>query len=144
MPSKTYPIEAPGGFAPVFALGSDDGSGQLALVSHGAPLPTVALAPVAPAPLNGSASNAKVAGPFAPTPLAPVFLTLTGEWTGTVRILRSIDGGATRHPLTIAGSEWAVFHGNACEPVWQEGESGAQLYLDIAPTSGTLTYRIAQ
>lgn len=144
MPLEPYPIEAPGGFAPVVALGIDDGSDQLALVSHGAPLPTVALAPVAPAPLNGSASNAKVAGPFEPTPLAPVFLTLTGEWTGTVRILRSIDGGATRHPLTIAGSEWAVFHGNACEPVWQEGESGAQLYLDIAPTSGTLTYRIAQ
>ena len=144
MTSETYPIEAPGGFAPVFALGSDDGSGQLALVSHGAPLPTVALAPTAPAPLIGNASNAMVAGPFEPTPLAPVFLTLTGEWTGMVRILRSIDGGATRHPLTIAGSEWAVFYSNACEPVWQEGERGALLYLDIAPTSGTLTYRIAQ
>ena len=144
MPSETYPIEAPGGFAPVFALGSDDGSGQLALVSHGAPLPTVALAPAAPAPLTGSASNAMVAGPFEPTPLAPIFLTLTGDWSGTVRVLRSTDGGATKHPLTIAGSEWAVFHGNACEPVWQEGERGALLYLDITPTSGTLTYRIAQ
>ena len=144
MLSKTYPIEAPGGFAPVFALGSDDGSGHLALVSHGAPLPTVALAPTAPAALTVIASNAKVAGSFEPTPLAPVFLTLTGEWTGTVRVLRSTDGGATRQPLTIAGSEWAIFHGNACEPVWQEGERGAQIHLVLAPTSGTLTYRIAQ
>lgn len=144
MTSDSTPIEAPGGFAPVVALGSDDGSGHLSLVSHEAPLPTVALAPAAPAAVAGSASGATIVGPFVPAPLAPVYLTLSGSWSGTVRVLRSVDGGVTKQALTAGGAQWGVFHGNACEIVWQESEADAQLYLDIAPVSGTLTYRIAQ
>ena len=138
------PIQAPGGFVPVMALGQDDGSGSVALVSASAPLPTVTLAPPAPAPLEGSSASASVAGPFQPAPLAPVYLTLAGEWQGTVRLMRSTDGGATQHPLTLAGAEWGSFNANACEPVWVESEGGAELYLDIAPVSGTVSYRVSQ
>jgi hypothetical protein len=37
-----------------------------------------------------------------------------------------------------------VFSGNACEPVWDETESAATFYLQLAPTSGAVTYRLAQ
>jgi hypothetical protein len=61
-----------------------------------------------------------------------------------VRLLRSTDGGATKLPVTVAGDTWAQFTANCCEPVWDESEASARLYLDIALTSGTITYRIAQ
>ena len=144
MISQSVPIEAPGGFAPVMALGRDNGQGQLTLVSSYAPLPTIVLAPDTPAAFAGEASAAQVVGPFTPATLVPVYLTLAGDWTGSVRVLRSVDGGTTRHPLTLGGSGWACFSANACEPVWIESEMGAQLYLDLAPASGTLAYRIAQ
>lgn len=144
MSFDSLPIEAPGGFAPVVALGHDDGTGQLALVGPATPLPTRAVGPQVPAALTGEADAAMVAGPFVPAPALPVYVVLSGTWTGTVRLLRSTDGGATRHRVTVAGLSWAEFSGNACEPVWVEGEEGAELYLELAPSSGTIAYRVAQ
>ena len=71
-------------------------------------------------------------------------LSLTGTWQGTVQLMRSVDGGVTRHPLTIGGFTWGRYTGNACEPVWDEQEEGVELHLDIALASGTIGYRIAQ
>lgn len=71
-------------------------------------------------------------------------LALSGTWTGTVKLLRSTDGGATKLPLTAAGLAWGVFNANCCEPVWEEAIVGAALYLDATLSSGTLTYRVAQ
>ncbi|WP_324828639.1 hypothetical protein [Qipengyuania zhejiangensis] len=144
MITDPVPIEAPGGFAPVVAFGSDDGSGHLTLASPDAPIPTVALAPAAPSPVQGSATSPGIAGPFAPAPFSPVYLTLSGDWEGRVQVLRSCDGGMTKHPLTLGGSGWGGFSANACEPVWSESERGAELYLQLAPVSGTIAYRVAQ
>lgn len=144
MHSEPLPIEAPGGFAPVVALGHDDGAGILSLVSPVRPLPTVALAPAAPAALTGETAVAHIAGPFVPAPLAPVYLTLWGEWTGEARLLRSTDAGAELHPLTVGGAGWGRYSANACEPVWVESEAGAQLYLELAPQSGSISYRVSQ
>lgn len=144
MPLQNIPIEAPGGFAPVAAIGLDDGSGNVALVSAVAPLPTVALVPPAPAALTGSTATSMLAGPFIPAPLAPVYLTLSGEWQGTARVMRSTDSGVTLHPLTLGGVAWAEFTGNACEPVWIESDGSAALFLELVPTSGAVTYRVSQ
>lgn len=46
--------------------------------------------------------------------------------------------------MTIGGSPWARFTANCCEPVWEESESVAKLYLDIQISSGSLNYRLAQ
>ena len=137
-------IEAPGGFAPVTAIGQDDGTGRLALISAERPLPTVALAPAAPVPLEGTAAVPGLAGPFAPAPFAPVYLALSGEWQGSVQLMRSTDEGATLHPVTLGGMAWGGYAANACEPVWVESEAAATLYLQLAPTSGTVTYRVSQ
>jgi hypothetical protein len=73
-----------------------------------------------------------------------VVLSLSGIWEGTVQLMRSTDLGVTLHPVTAGGLAWGRYTANACEPVLEEQEAGAQLYLDIALTSGAVSYRIAQ
>lgn len=137
------PVSAPANYAPVSAIGFADADGTLAPVSADRPLPVIALAVPVPAPLAGLATGSTLAGPFVPSSARPVVLTLAGTWTGTVRVVRSTDNGTTRHLLTAAGSAWGVFTANCCEPVWEE-TADAALYLDIALTSGSASYRIAQ
>jgi hypothetical protein len=71
-------------------------------------------------------------------------LTLSGTWAGTVKLLRSVDGGTTRLPVTAAGQPYGTFTGNICEPVWEESEAAALLYLDVILSSGSLSYRMGQ
>jgi hypothetical protein len=97
-----------------------------------------------PTPLAGSASTTALVGPFVPVAGQPVVISLSGTWSGTVALLRSVDGGATRLPVTLAGRSWGQYTANACEPFWEEAEGAASLYLDIALQSGTVVYRLAQ
>jgi hypothetical protein len=94
--------------------------------------------------LAGSASASGVIGPFTPVLGRAAVLMLAGSWAGTVKVSRSTDAGATRQPLTVAGSPWAQFTGNACEAVWEESDPTARLYLEITLTSGTVNYRLSQ
>jgi len=71
-------------------------------------------------------------------------LTLSGTWTGQVQLLRSVDGGATRLPVTAAGQAYGAYSQNVCEPIWEESEAAATLYLGITVTSGTVNYRVGQ
>lgn len=118
-----------------------DGTAQL--VGAAAPLP-VSTQPVSTGALTGNATVNCVAGPFLPVVGRGVILTLTGTWAGSVQVERSVDGGATRVPLTAGGNLWALFSGNCCEAVWDESEAVAQLYLRIQLTSGAVGYRLAQ
>lgn len=137
------PIASPAGYATANAMAYADGDGNVAIVSSQQPLP-VQTKFVAATPLTGSTTATGVFGPFVPTLDRSVMLALSGTWSGTVKVLRSTDGGATRVPLTVAGSVWAQFTGNCCEAVWDESEAGATLYLDVSLTSGSLAYRLAQ
>lgn len=137
------PIQNPANYIPVQALAFSQADGNSGLVSADLPLPVSIVRPAA-APLGGTAAATGQAGPFVPAVGRPVVLSLTGTWSGTVRILRSVDAGVTRLPLTIGGETWGEFAANACEPVWEEYEDGARLYLDITLSAGTLTYRVAQ
>ncbi len=153
MPSNNQ-INLPAGYAPAFAIGFSDAGGGLSVVNDGTPLPVSisssstlqvqADAPAAPSALQGQASFNLVAGPFTPSSANPIMLTLTGQWESSVQVERSVDGGASRQPLTVAGSPWGLFTSNACEAVWSEAEENAEFYLDIAVSSGTLSYRVAQ
>ena len=143
------PISYPARYAPGVALNFADDSGAAVQVSASAPLPVTVAASSAgtsapPPPLAGTTATALTAGPFAAVVEKPLLLTLSGTWTGTVTLLRSIDGGASKLSLTLAGSPWARFSANACEPVWEESEAGAVFYLDLAPASGAIAYRLAQ
>lgn len=150
----TKPIKSPASYVPAFAVGYADASGDLAIVDPGQPLPVAFSSnqPVAvenytapaPSPLQGDSAISTIVGPFLPVPGRPIVLTLSGIWDGTVQLARSIDDGATRHPVTVAGLAWGRYTANACEPVWEEQESGASLYLEIALASGAVAYRLAQ
>lgn len=137
------PIQTPASYTASHAIAFASPDGTAMVVSAQAPLPT---APVraATTPLAGTAVASSVQGPFQPVPDRPLMLSLSGTWTGTVRVLRSTDGGATKLPLTIGGAAWGQYTGNCCEPVWEESDASAQLYLDITLTGGTVAYRIAQ
>ena len=137
--SDPTPISAPAGYAPTFALGFADNDVNLSLVSDQRPLP-VAVAASAPPPLAGTASVSTVAGPFAATAGRVVTVSLDGEWQGTIRLLRSTDGGASLSPLRVSGAAWAEFTASGCEQAWSETEDGASFYLDIVLTSGSVGY----
>lgn len=137
------PIAAPAGYATPNAVAYADPDGNAAIVSSLQPLP-VQLNKVAVTPLAGSTSASAVLGPYVPALDRPVMLSLSGTWVGLAKITRSTDGGASRLPVTLAGSTWAQFSSNVCEPVWDESEASASLYLEIALTSGTVSYRLAQ
>lgn len=142
MPST--PIINPAGYAPTVAIGFADVTNSLAAVSAANPLPIVQQPINASAALAGSAAATGIIGPFVPVLDRPVMLLLSGTWTGSVRVLRSTDAGATKLPLTLGGIGWAQFTGNCCEPVWDESSMGALLYLDITFASGAIVYRMEQ
>lgn len=139
----TSPISVPAGFAPAYAVGYSDTGGRLALVSGAAPLP-VSTAAVAPDPLVGAISASAVVGPFYAVAGRIVSVALDGDWQGTVTLLRSTDGGATKLPLRVAGEPWATFNSSGLEQAWQEAEDGASFFLDVSLQSGTLAYRVSQ
>ena len=143
------PISYPARYAPGVALNYADPQGNAVTVSQSAPLPVTLAAAAGGStspqpPLTGTASAALTAGPYVPLAGKPLVLTLRGTWTGSVQLLRSIDGGANKLPVTIAGAPWASYSANACEPVWEENEANAAFYLQLAPASGAVLYRLAQ
>ena len=138
------PISYPGRYAPGVALNFADATGAARQVSDSSPLPVAPVTGPSPVPLAGTAAAPVTVGPFVPIGGRPLILTLTGTWTGMVRLLRSADGGATRQPLSLAGVPWGQFTANVCEPVWEESEAAATFYLELSPASGGVTYRLAE
>lgn len=143
MPTQT-PIQTPAGFAPAFALGYADESGHLVVAKPSAPLPVSAGDRPRPSPLEGSTAVSALVGPFTPVPGITVMLELSGSWTGAVQLQRSSDGGTTLRDVTMGGAQWGYYSGNACEPVWEESDPNAQLYLSVTIGSGNLDYRVSQ
>lgn len=148
MPS--IPIISPSGYAvpSVVAFAGADGTAQT--VSTAVPLPVTSATPLSvniavtnPTPLAGNATANTLLGPFQPTLARTVILSLSGTWNGTVKVTRSTDNGSTRLPLTIAGAPIAQYTANCCEPIWEENDPAARLYLEVVMTSGSLNYRMA-
>ena len=140
----TSPLKTPAGYVPQMAVAFANTSGEAEIVSASNPIPVQAQPFAAAAALAGSANASNLVGPFQPRAGRAIVLALSGTWTGTVRLLRSTDGGATKLPVTAAGLPYGVFTANVCEPVWEESEEAALLYLDLTLSSGALTYRLGQ
>jgi hypothetical protein len=141
-----HPIHAPAGYIPQHAIVFAAGDGAAMAVSHAAPLPVApGIAAAASAPLVGTAGASTVAGPFAPQLGRPIWLTLSGSWSGSVQLLRSTDGGTTRLPPSYAdGSPRPSYAGAVNAPVAEETVAGATWYLAVALTAGTLSFRMEQ
>lgn len=142
--SKT--VLAPANFVAQHALAYGAPGEVATSVDAAHPLPVAsALGAASSAALAGSASASGAIGPFAPQLGRPVWLTLSGTWSGSVRLLRSVDGGATRLPLSYPdGSARGQFTGNVQLPVAEETVAAATYYLDATIASGTLAYRVEQ
>jgi hypothetical protein len=139
-------IQAPAGFVPQHAISFAATGGEATLVGPAQPLPvTPALAAANSAPLAGTTNSPAMIGPFSPDSGRPIWLTLTGDWSGSVVLLRSRDGGATKLPLTYSdGSPKGSCALNVNAPIAQEPVTGATYYLDAMLSSGTLAYRMEQ
>lgn len=138
-------VEVPAGFVPQYAVAFGAVDAPAVAVQENNPLPVRAVRrPAASTPLAGTLTASGVAGPFVPELERPIWLTLSGDWSGTVDLLRSADGGATTLPLTAAGARWGRFTANANEVVADESEAGALYYLSATLLGGTLAYRVAQ
>lgn len=139
------PVSVPSGYLTGQAIAYLAPNDHAVLVSTAAPLP-VRLTPAAAVStaLIGQTSTSGAIGPFAPEPGRAIWLTLTGSWTGSVQLLRSTDGGATRLPLTAAGQPYASYTANANEAVIEDACAGVGYWLAVTLASGTLTYRLAQ
>lgn len=136
-------IMNPAPYIPPHAVAFSGDGGSAQLVGHASPLPVSAVAPTT-TPLTGQAEATGTFGPYYPISGRSVILSLWGNWSGTVQVMRSTDGGATLLPLTVGGSTWALFTANCCESVWDESEPGATLFIKAMLTSGALNYRLAQ
>jgi hypothetical protein len=109
------------------------------------PLPTAQTVTAATsAPLAGSSAASGMFGPFTPQLGRPIWISLSGTWTGTVTVQRSTDGGATKLSLTAGGQPWAIFTANANEAIGEESVDGASWWISAAIGSGTLAYRVQQ
>lgn len=139
-------VQAPAGFVPAVAMMMAVAGDMAKPVGADNPLPTRRLtAPASVAALTGEALASGTFGPFAPELGRPVTITLAGNWSGTVSLLRSIDDGATKLPLTfIDGSPKATWTANVNAPAHEEYVAAARLYLDFQRTGGTLLYRMEQ
>lgn len=138
-------VTSPANFVPQYALAFGAPGSTAIPVDAAHPLPIYSmLAPASVTPIEGTAAAPLMAGPFVPVLGRTIWLTLSGTWAGSVQLLRSIDGGAIKQPLTVGGTAWAQFEANCNEAVAEESEAGASYYLQLTPASGTISYRVSQ
>lgn len=97
-----------------------------------------------PQRIVGAAKGSETVGPLDPFTLVDVHLTLNGGWTGTVSLMRSLDGGATLIAPMPDDLRPVTFTENYDGPVWTEDEAAATLYLVFAVTSGSVSYSLEQ
>lgn len=97
-------------------------------------------APYRGANITGSLSVSGQSAVFTPQAGREVYVRLSGTWTGTAKVQRSRDAGATWADMTVAGTPWAVFTANCDEAVDDPGHGDFRYRIDFVRTSGTLDY----
>lgn len=141
-------VHAPAGYVPAVGLMFGAADGQANAVAPDNPLPVSMMAAQGAAtstPLAGRSGASGVVGPFAPQLGRPIWLTLSGDWTGSIRLLRASRAGAERLALTDGdGAPRTPWKTNLLSPVAEESVAGAQWFLDCTLTAGTLNYRMEQ
>lgn len=95
-------------------------------------------------PVAGTASASVASDTFIPQLGRRMYLTLSGNWTGSVQIERSTDG-TNFFPVTQNGGQPAGHYtANADEEVGNPTDSSGTYRLNITITSGSLVYRLGQ
>lgn len=121
--------------------------GSCAPVSLSNPLP-IASGPLSAATstaLSGTATTGTTAiGPFTPQLGRDIRVILRGTWAGTFTVGTSVDACTTINPLTIGGSTWGSFTGNANEVVDIPTLAGVVYCATATVSSGSLSYGVRQ
>ncbi len=121
--------------------------GSCAPVSQANPLPTAdgPLAAATSTALSGTATTGTtIVGPFTPQLGRGIRVILRGIWAGSFAVGTSVDACATINPLTIGGSTWGSFTGNANEVVDIPTLDGVVYCATATIASGSLSYAIRQ
>lgn len=140
------PTPIDGGYDHGNLVGFVDAGGLGAFVSPSSPLPvtTYSARAASSVALTGAIDADGLVGPFTPDLGRPIWIKLWGVWTGNVALLSSVDGGATKLPVTHNGAALA-FPNNINEPTWTvESCAGALWFAAITIQSGLLHYWIGQ
>jgi hypothetical protein len=143
---STPRIQAPAPYVPQVAVTYGPIGGDALAVDLGSPLPTrsVRVAAVSE-PLVGTATTSGTAGPFVPELGRPIWVTLGSGWTGSVQLLRSTDGGATRLAITTGdGTPKGVWSVPVNAAVTEESVAAASYWLSLTLTAGTLAFEVRQ
>lgn len=96
-------------------------------------------------PIQGTVTGNSSTEAFTPQLGRDMYITLSGTWTGTVRVQRSTDGGATWNNITIGGGQpWGLYTTNADEVVDTPTDGDATYRLGYNVSTGSVTYRLGQ
>ena len=122
---------------------------------------TLCLSTVTPATLAATSTpviatinttGTSIVGPFSPQLSRAIRLTLnaTVSASGSVQVLRSIDGGTTKLAITRDGGSAGSYTLSAVsgvianEPLPPETEAAATYYLSVTLTAGSVAVRMSQ
>lgn len=124
--------------------GTGTPSGSVTLNGGPTAPPPIAVPPyqsVAPTPVSTTVSTTTQTDSAAFTPQLgrPINQTLSGTWTGTVALYRSIDGGTTRVLVTYIDGSAKQWSGNMQAPVATESDPSALWYQRFNLQSGSAT-----
>ena len=156
LPTVALAQSEPARLPPVKSWGSGalvPGSATMLIDSSGVevgranPLPTSdgPLSPATSVALTGTATTGATAiGPFVPQLGRGIRVILRGTWAGTFAVSTSVDACATLNPLTIGGSTWGSFTGNANEIVDIPTLAGVVYCATATVSSGSLSYGVRQ
>lgn len=122
---------------------------NVALATLSSPLAAATTTPLAATVAD---TGAHVLGPFSPQLTRPMCLTVcaTTAASGTLQLLRSIDGGATKLGLTIGGQPWATYTFSGAiqavvnEQVWTPVSALETFYIAVTLSAGTVTINLHQ
>src|SRR6218665_1296960 len=96
------PVSMPARAVSLHALAFGAVDSDAVAVDASNPLPvTTTTAPAHSTAMAGTASASGTSPAFAPQIGREIVLTLSGAWSGSVALLRSVDGGTTKLPATI-------------------------------------------
>lgn len=101
--------------------------------------------PARSSPISGIANATSNSASFAPDLGRAIWVRLAGNWSGSVQLKRSTDGGNTWYAITSAsGSVKGIWTGNINAPITEETCVGATYRLEIALISGSINYEVRQ
>jgi hypothetical protein len=138
-------VKLPAAYAPQFAIAFGTVGADATAVDQNTPLPVETRSRQAAAtsvPVEGMLNATGPSATFTPELGRPIWVRLSGNWSGVVTLERRIGAG-NWYPVTLGG-EVLAWSANRHEPAYEETVAGAQYRLNFARIAGTLDHEVRQ